>query len=51
MVSSVTLVEANALSVVTEVANGHKCERCWNIVPSVNEMHVCPRCEAVLKGE
>lgn len=51
MVSEVTLVESDVLSVVTEVAEGHKCERCWNIVPKVNESHVCPRCEAVLKGE
>lgn len=51
MVAEVQLVEAESLSVVAEVASGHKCERCWNIVPKVNHDHVCPRCEAVLKGE
>ena len=51
MISSIELQESDVLSIQTEVAEGHKCERCWNIVPNVNEAHVCPRCEAVLKGE
>ena len=51
MVSDVTLSVGDKLEVKTDVASGHKCERCWNIVPKVNETHVCPRCEAVLKGE
>lgn len=24
---------------------GIKCDRCWNIVESVNDAHICPRCE------
>ncbi len=51
MISSIELQASDVLSIQTEVAEGHKCERCWNIVPNVNETHVCPRCEAVLKGE
>ena len=51
MVSDVTLSVGDKLEVKTDVASGDKCERCWNIVPKVNETHVCPRCEAVLKGE
>ena len=51
MVSNVMLSVGDKLEVTTEVAEGFKCERCWNIVPKVNETHVCPRCEAVLKGE
>ena len=51
MISSIELQESDVLSIQKEVAEGHKCERCWNIVPNVNEAHVCPRCEAVLKGE
>ena len=51
MVSAVSLNIGESLVVTTEVAEGHKCERCWNIVPSINDDHVCPRCAAVLKGE
>ncbi len=51
MVSSIELHLGDVLNVETFVADGHKCERCWNIVPKVDEDHVCPRCAAVLKGE
>ena len=29
-------------------ARGERCERCWNIVETVNEEHVCHRCESIL---
>ncbi|ERK60073.1 isoleucine--tRNA ligase [Gemella bergeri ATCC 700627] len=29
-------------------ASGERCERCWNIVETVNEEHVCHRCESIL---
>ncbi|MCU0104805.1 isoleucine--tRNA ligase [Acholeplasma vituli] len=51
MVSSIELHLGESLNVETFVAEGHKCERCWNIVAKVDEQHVCPRCAAVLKGE
>ena len=29
-------------------AEGHRCERCWNIVDEVNEEGLCPRCASIL---
>ena len=29
-------------------AQGHRCERCWNIVDEVNEEGLCPRCASIL---
>ena len=29
-------------------AEGHRCERCWNIVEEVNEEGLCPRCASIL---
>lgn len=51
MVSTVEFIESDELKVEATVAVGHKCERCWNIVESLNEHNVCPRCEDVLKGD
>lgn len=31
-------------------AEGHKCERCWTIVDSVDQDGLCPRCHSILKG-
>lgn len=50
MVSTVELQVGETLGVTCQVAEGHKCERCWNIVSEINSDHVCPRCAAVLKG-
>lgn len=50
MVSTVELQVGEILAVACQVAEGHKCERCWNIVPEINTDHVCPRCASVLKG-
>ena len=29
-------------------AEGHRCDRCWNIVDEVNEEGLCPRCASIL---
>ena len=29
-------------------AEGHRCDRCWNIVDEVNEEELCPRCASIL---
>lgn len=29
-------------------AEGHRCERCWNIIDEVNEEGLCPRCASIL---
>lgn len=29
-------------------AEGHRCDRCWNIVDEVNEEGLCPRCAGIL---
>ena len=29
-------------------AEGHRCERCWNIVDEVDEEGLCPRCASIL---
>ena len=33
------------------VANGHTCQRCWNVVAEVDENGLCPRCKEVLYGK
>lgn len=49
MVSSIEFNLADHLEVHATKADGLKCERCWNIVPHVNEQHVCERCHQVLE--
>lgn len=51
MVSSIKFEVSDELSVTTTVAEGEKCERCWNIVKSVNKHHVCERCASVLEED
>ena len=29
-------------------AEGTVCSRCWQVVPSVNEEELCPRCSEIL---
>lgn len=56
IVSQVELIDGNiegatdfTLSKIkVEAAQGHKCERCWNVVDEVNELNVCSRCQKVL---
>ena len=53
IVSSVEVKENDGVaydlaSVKVTKAEGHRCERCWNIVEEVNEEGLCPRCASIL---
>lgn len=37
------------LSIDVTKAEGHTCDRCWQVVPEVNDEGLCPRCESVIK--
>jgi len=50
IVSSVNLKLSDTNSVIVTKAEGVTCDRCWNVVPSVNENGLCPRCESILKS-
>jgi isoleucyl-tRNA synthetase len=53
IVSQVELGEAKGLSITVSVADGKKCERCWNYSTRVGESErystVCERCVAALE--
>lgn len=36
-------------TILVDKANGERCERCWNIVESLDENGLCPRCAKILK--
>jgi isoleucyl-tRNA synthetase len=36
------------IGVVVSIAEGEKCERCWNVSTSFNEDKICERCQKVL---
>ena len=53
IVSSVEVKENDGVAydlatVKVAKAEGHRCERCWNIVEEVNEEGLCPRCASIL---
>ena len=53
IVSSVEVKENDGVTydlatVKVTKAEGHRCERCWNIVDEVNEEGLCPRCASIL---
>ena len=53
IVSSVEVKENDGVAydlatVKVTKAEGHRCERCWNIVEEVNEEGLCPRCANIL---
>ena len=53
IVSSVEVKENDGVTydlatVKVTKAEGHRCERCWNIVEEVNEEGLCPRCASIL---
>lgn len=50
IVSMVELTEGSSLEVSVSKANGHVCERCWNIVSTVSNEGLCTRCIHVLGG-
>lgn len=41
-------VDYDLATVKVTKAEGHRCERCWNIVDEVNEEGLCPRCASIL---
>ena len=43
------LPKGEHVGVKVEKSSGHKCNRCWNYVDSL-EGDICPRCSAILKG-
>ena len=50
MVSDIHFEEGDELDIIATVAEGYKCERCWNIVKETKD-NVCKRCQEVLKRE
>ena len=59
--AAITLEDVPGIGVVVNSANGQKCDRCWQVLPEVNEeltsagtervyQGVCYRCEDVLVG-
>lgn len=50
IVSKVHLTLGEQLSVTIKAAEGHTCDRCWNVVDHVHESGLCDRCENVIGG-
>ncbi|WP_159649921.1 isoleucine--tRNA ligase [Erysipelothrix aquatica] len=50
IVSHVTLeaVESEAIDVTVTKYDGQTCQRCWNVVSSINDAGLCERCDYVL---
>ena len=48
IVSQLELKEGNTFDVLVEEAQGETCSRCWQIVPSINEDELCPRCAKIV---
>ena len=51
MVAKIDFFESDHLEVEATLADGFKCERCWNIVEELTDGHVCKRCEGVLNED
>mgnify|MGYP001156963544 CR=1 FL=1 len=49
-----TLPDLPDLAVVPTKADGHKCERCWKVLPDVGQDEefgdICPRCADAVRG-
>ncbi|MDD2324569.1 MAG: isoleucine--tRNA ligase [Alphaproteobacteria bacterium] len=45
-----TLADVAGIGVAVRVAEGGKCERCWQVRGDVAEGGLCPRCASVVKG-
>jgi isoleucyl-tRNA synthetase len=42
--------EVAGVGVVVEAAEGGKCQRCWRVLPEVDDAHeVCGRCDDALR--
>lgn len=48
IVSQLELVEGEAFACHVAPATGDTCERCWMIVPAINEQGLCPRCQKIV---
>lgn len=49
IVSKLTIKDvADELKIEVKKAEGSICDRCWMIVPSINQNGLCPRCESIL---
>lgn len=48
IVSQLEVKDGDAFRVEVIKAEGATCERCWMIVPSVNEAGLCPRCHTII---
>ncbi len=46
--SGFTALDADRVSITHQAASGHKCARCWRILPEVNARELCLRCDAVV---
>ena len=51
IVSSVEIQVSDKRDIQVHVADGHVCERCWNIFSSVHEDGLCDRCHDVIGGK
>ena len=49
IVSQLEMVDGDAFGVKVEVASGATCERCWMIVPAINDAGLCPRCQKIIE--
>ena len=36
-------------TILVELQNGQTCSRCWQIVDSIDEDELCPRCAGIVK--
>ena len=57
IVSKLTITEGSGkyafdgFSVDVALAEGHTCERCWQVVDEVNSVGLCERCETVIDAK
>lgn len=50
IVSKVNLKVGEKLEIDVSLANGHTCDRCWNVVDHVHENGLCDRCDEIVNG-
>lgn len=49
IVSQLELIDGDEFKVLVEKASGETCERCWMIVPAVNQNGLCPKCHKIME--
>lgn len=47
--NAITMVDSPGIGVEVMLASGHKCERCWRVLPEV-KTDLCHRCTKVVEG-